>query len=274
MGTSIYEHIFFGKIIVPGAILFATIVLYRGFREFSDFILEKAQRDETGYRVKLQTFLPILSVTFYAVLCITSALLIMANLEINIIPILATSTVFSAVVGFAAQDTIKSFLKGIMLLIEENLYVGAYVKVGNMEGLVERLSVRALYMRGVDGSLYVIPYAVIDTITNYSKDYSYYYDELYFDAKDEIEKISSILVEVIENMRKEKYYQDKILSGVEIYGMKPFDLTGQKIFWRIKTSPDVYGKIVKYEIYRRLYYEYKKHNINVPVANSTVNVIS
>jgi small conductance mechanosensitive channel len=269
------ERIFHEKIVIVGIIL-ATIIAYKGFNELADSLLEKADGPDNcaGYKIKLQTFLPTVSAIFHIILFITAGLLVLANLGISIAPILATFTVFSAAVGLAAQDIIRSFLHGITFLIEEDLYVGAYVEINGMNGVIEKLSARVLYLRGDDGALYTIPYNVISVVTNCSKNYSYYYGTLQIHKEDDVDEISEILRQVVDGMQKEESYRDAILGKAEIFGLKPFDLFSLKIFWRVKTSPNAKGIIAKYEIYKRLYTMYKKHGISIPSANYIIHTDS
>jgi small conductance mechanosensitive channel len=249
-----------------------TIIIYKGFKEFANALLEKAETSvDVEYKTRLQTFLPTLSAIFFTILFVSSALLILSNLGFSIAPILAAFTVFSAAIGLAAQEIIRSFLHGITFLIEKDLYVGAYVSINGMNGVIEKLSTRVLYLRGNDGVLYAIPYCAIGIVANHSRDYSYYYGELHIGHADNIEDVSKILCRVIDEMKEEEHYRGATLGKAEIFGLKPFDLSGLKIFWRVKTSPDVSGSIVKYEIYNRLYSAYKKHGINIPTVNYVIN---
>ncbi|MDR1333691.1 MAG: hypothetical protein LBJ71_00535, partial [Holosporaceae bacterium] len=129
------------------------------------------------------------------------------------------------------------------------------------------LSTRVLHLRDDNGSVHVIPYSAISAITSYSKNYLYYKCELTFHENDDIQKISQLLISVVEDMKKEDKYKNIILSDVEIYGLKPFDLTGPKIYWKLKTTASASGTIIKYEIFRRLYSEYQKHGMRIPTIN-------
>jgi small-conductance mechanosensitive channel len=266
------DHDLCDKIMMTSAIVFMTIIIHKGFKEFANALLEKAETSiDTKYKTQLQTFLPTISTIFYVILFVSSALLILSNLGFSIAPILAAFTVFSAAIGLAAQEIIQSFLHGIMFLIEKDLYVGAYVSINGMSGVIDKLSTRVLYLRGDDGALYTIPYGTIGAVANHSKDYSYYYGELHIDHTNNIEDVSKILHQVIDEMKKEESYRSTIPGNAEILGLKPFDLSGPKIFWRIKTLPDANGDNVKYEIYNRLYSAYKKHGISMPTINYIIN---
>jgi small-conductance mechanosensitive channel len=267
IGVNLHAHIFHDSIVTIGGIIFVSIVLYKGFNEFADAMLEKAiDSNRTNDVTKLKTILPTVSAIFYVILFITSTLLVLSNLKINVAPILATFTVFSAAIGLAAQDIIRSFLHGITFLIEDNLYVGAYIKVDQKEGVVEKLSTRVLHLRDDNGSVHVIPYSAINAITSYSKNYLYCKCELTFNDNDDIQKISQLLINIVEDMKKEDKYKSVILSNLEIHGLKPFDLTGPKIYWKLKTTATASGTLIKYEIFRRLYSEYQKHGMHMPMA--------
>jgi hypothetical protein len=95
----------------------------------------------------------------------------------------------------------------------------------------------------------------------------YYRCELTFDDKDDIQKISQLIVKVVEDMKKEDEYKKVILGNVEIHGLKPFDLTGPKIYWKLKTTANSSGIAVKYEIFKRLYSEYQKYGMHIPTMN-------
>jgi small-conductance mechanosensitive channel len=268
VGINLKEHIFHTKAVTSASIIILTILTYRGYHEFIDTILENTRIDEKDYRIELETFLPTISTILHVILFSTSSLLILANLEINIAPILAAFTVFSAAISLAAQDIIRSFLHGITHLIEKELRVGAKVKINDCIGTIERLSVRAIYLRCVDGSLSTIPYSIVGTIVNYSQDYLAFYGNLRISPLDSVEEFSQMLRDVVEKVKNDDAHKDIIRGDVEIIGLQPFDLEGPQLFWKITASSDVRGQVVHYEIFRRLYEEYRKRRISLPVYNT------
>jgi small-conductance mechanosensitive channel len=270
LGIDLREHVFHDKFITISLIVFVNILIYKSFKEFTNAVLEKERNDPNSddYKTKLLTFMPTISVIFNTVLFGTSFLVILANFGIDVSPILATLAVFSASIGLAAKDVIQSFLQGLMLLIEKNLYIGEFVRINDVEGVIEKLSVRVIYLRNPDGRLHVIPYNLVNTITNYSKDYSCCNDELVVGSKEDVGKAIEILKKLIDKMKKEKEFGDKILGDLIIHGLKPFDMAGLKIFWNLKTTPDLSGRLLKYEIYRRLSAEFQKQGVSIPIANA------
>jgi hypothetical protein len=66
-------------------------------------------------------------------------------------------------------------------------------------------------------------------------------------------------------MKTEDKYKDVIIGEVEIHGIKPFDLTGVKIYWEVRTGV-CGGKFLSFEIYDRLVNEFHKNNIQIPLG--------
>lgn len=269
-GIDVKKYILHDNIITIFIALFITMILFKGFREYKEVILEKAENEDNEHYIKLKTFMPTISVVFYGLLIITSIMVTLSNIGINITPVLAIFSLFSAAVGLAATDIIKSFLHGVILLIERNLFIGEFIQINDeLKGVIEKLSVRVLYLRDDDGKVNIIPYSHINSITNFSKEYTIHSDSLLLSSSKDIDKAKKILINVVNSMKKDGPYKDVIIGDVVIHGMSPFDMAGVKIEWEIKT--DTTGSHVINEVYSRLINEFKKQKIEIPMANN-VNV--
>lgn len=251
-GFDVNSYVFneYFLIVVVGS--FITIMLCRAFNEVRDNILEKAEHGDKEHFNKLKTFAPTITIIFYFLVIVTAVLIILSNLGMNVVPIITSFSIVGAAFGLAAQDIIKAFLNGVVLLIEKSLYVGDYVDINDKSGTIERLSLRALYLRGVEGYLHTIPYNIITSVTNHSKGYRTWTSALRLVSFNDFEKASKILQEVVEEMKNEPMYKGKVFSGAKIYGLEQFDLTGVKIKWEVTTEPtlvhfvdDVYQRVAK-----------------------------
>ena len=267
-GVDIKKYIFHDKIMIIAWVVFITVVIFRGFHEFMDTILEKGADRKDSTCMRLETFMPILSITFNIILFCTATLIGLSNLGIDIAPVLATFTVFSASVGLAAKDIIRSFLQGVVLLLEKDLHVGELVKINGLTGIVERVSARVIYLRDICGSLYIIPYSSIEIITNDSKDYANCFFGLHVTQDADIAKISELIIESVREVKEQdKDYTNEIVSDAAVYGLKAFDLSGPILEWGVKMKPGLKSKTVQYRVYTRLNEKFKKHNISIPIAN-------
>jgi len=61
------------------------------------------------------------------------------------------------VLGFAFKDILSHFFAGLMLLLGRQFHIGDQIVVKEFEGTVERIELRALYLRTYDHRLVIIP---------------------------------------------------------------------------------------------------------------------
>jgi small conductance mechanosensitive channel len=67
----------------------------------------------------------------------------------------------SVAIGFAFKDIFENFFAGILLLIREPFRLGDFIEVDDVEGKVERITIRDTHIRKTDGELVVMPNATI-----------------------------------------------------------------------------------------------------------------
>lgn len=61
------------------------------------------------------------------------------------------------IIGFAFQDVLSHFFAGLLILVSRQFYIGGQIRVGEHEGIVERIDLRALYLRTADNRQITIP---------------------------------------------------------------------------------------------------------------------
>lgn len=63
----------------------------------------------------------------------------------------------SFVIGFATKDILNNLLSGVLILWQQPFRIGDYLFVGNNQGKVENIGVRATHLRKDDGEIILIP---------------------------------------------------------------------------------------------------------------------
>jgi hypothetical protein len=79
------------------------------------------------------------------------------GLGVDISSILATSAVVSLILGFALQATLGNFFSGISLEIERPIRVGDFIQKGPVEGRVEALKWRSLFILTERNTRVILP---------------------------------------------------------------------------------------------------------------------
>jgi small-conductance mechanosensitive channel/CRP-like cAMP-binding protein len=90
------------------------------------------------------------------------------TLQIDLLGLVTTSAVLTAVVGFAAQGLLKDLIAGLELQLGDDFAIGDLVDLGGVQGVVESVSWRDTSLRTIEGTRLVVPNSKVtdDVIVN------------------------------------------------------------------------------------------------------------
>lgn len=98
---------------------------------------------------------------------ITTILIILSELGVDIAPLIAGIGILGLGVGFASQTLVKDYISGFFILFEGQFNVGDEVEIGGKKGTVEELSLRSTILKDKEGNTHIIPNSKITTVTRY-----------------------------------------------------------------------------------------------------------
>jgi potassium efflux system protein len=142
--------------ISPGAILggialFAVgLLVTRGVRGW----LESRYLPKTGMDVGVRTSLAA-AVSYAGV--IVAILLAFAYLGLSFSQIALFASALSVGIGFGLQAIINNFVSGLILLVERPIKVGDWIAIGDLEGDVKAINIRATEIEMMDRSKLIVP---------------------------------------------------------------------------------------------------------------------
>ncbi len=84
-------------------------------------------------------------------------------------PLLAVSGVAGLAISFGSQNLVRDYVTGFLLQFEHQFGLGDAVRIGTVEGTVEDLTLRLVYVRAGTGALHIIPNGQITQVTNLSR---------------------------------------------------------------------------------------------------------
>ena len=79
------------------------------------------------------------------------------GLGFNITHLIATSAVLTIVIGLALQSTLGNLFSGLALELDRPVRVGDYLRRSPVEGTIESLTWRSIFLRASNGSVIVVP---------------------------------------------------------------------------------------------------------------------
>lgn len=230
-----------------------------------ELLFEKFGKDSA----RLDTLMPIIKNTVFSAFFLLMGLTILSEVGINVFPLLAGAGVVGFAIGFGAQTLVKDLLTGFIIIVEDLFKVGDVARVGGKIGLVERITIRKVQLRDLNGIVYTVPFSEISIVENLTKDYSFYVMDIGIAYREDPDEVIKILHQIDEELRADKEFADKILQPIEIFGLDQFGNSAIVIKARIKTKPIMQWTVGR-EFNRRMKYAFDKHNIEIPFPHQTI----
>lgn len=207
-------------------------------RVIDRFILKISKYHE-NYEIKKQlyTLKSIIKSIADTVIIIFAVMFILNNLGIDIRPILTAAGVLGVAVSFGAKRFFEDIITGFSLLLEGQIRVGDYVEIAGHQGVVEKADIKMIKLRDGQGRVHYIRNGMIDIVTNYTREYSYYMFDISVAYKENVEKVINVLKELGQEFQEQSELKNYILAPLEILGLDKFDDSAIVIKARFKTAP-------------------------------------
>ena len=101
-----------------------------------------------------------------------AAFVALAQLDINLGPLLAGAGIIGVALGFGAQNVVRDVLAGVFVLVEDQYGIGDIIDVGRASGVVENISLRVTKVRDVEGVLWFVPNGIVQEVGNKTQRWS------------------------------------------------------------------------------------------------------
>ncbi|MCS6892065.1 MAG: mechanosensitive ion channel [Rhodovarius sp.] len=196
-----------------------------------------AEDAATARSARVRTLLPLLRTAIAVTVMVVAGLNVLTQLGVNVAPLLAGAGVVGLAIGFGSQTLVRDVITGIFLLFEDAIAVGDVVTVGGLTGTVEDLSIRSIRLRAVDGSVHIVPFSAVTTVTNMTRDYAYALLDLSLPHEADTDRVAQLLKEVGDELRLDETFGEQVLAPIEVMGVERLTDLGIVMRARIKTVP-------------------------------------
>ncbi|HET8572635.1 MAG TPA: mechanosensitive ion channel family protein [Edaphocola sp.] len=105
-----------------------------------------------------QQMLPLLKDVLIVALWIMGFFIVLgAVFHVNIAALIAGLGVGGIAIAFAAKESLENLLASFMVMLDKPFMIGDWIKIDNIEGIIEKVGFRSSRIRSFDRSLIVIP---------------------------------------------------------------------------------------------------------------------
>lgn len=264
-----------GRLIVITIIIVVTIVLLRLLRSFIQRVIKQVLESREGTSRELSqraaTLSGIIESTGRAFIVFIAGLMILDNIGISLAPLLASAGIAGLAIAFGAQSLIKDTFNGFFILLEGQFGVGDFIRINEMSGTVEELSLRRTVMRSVDGAAITVPNGEIRMVENLSKGWSRAVIDVDVAPDADPQQVVRIFEEVLEAAQSDPELAGRILEPPDVLGMTGVEANRLTFRAFVKTQP-----LEQWSIQRELRNRIRDRLIDdgVPLPPRTIDVVS
>jgi small conductance mechanosensitive channel len=194
----------------------------------------------------------------------------LGTVGVNLAPLIAGAGVLGVAIGFGAQDIVKDFLSGVIMLVEDQYGVGDVIDAGAASGVVEEVSLRTTRLRDVNGVVWHIPNGSIGRVGNMTQEWSRMLIDVDVAYETDVDRAIELLGSVLERFQQRDDVRERLLGEpMEVWGVTALGDSSVSIRVVAKTVPGqqwALGRLFRQVVKREL----EAAGIEIPFPQRTV----
>ena len=179
--------------------------------------------------------------------------------------LIASLGVVGFVVGLAVQDTLKDFVAGMSIILENQYRVGDTITVKGFRGEVISLGIKSTKIKAYTGEVMIVPNHLIEEVVNHSLDKSLAVVDIPVSYDTDLKKLESILSNLFS-----KLSIDGITGDIKILGLESYDDSSISYRVVVDTIPMKHYQVER-ELKRAIKLELDKNGIEIPFPQVVVH---
>lgn len=223
------------SLVVVLAGVIATIVIRSAVRRWlarleSDY----AGSDEHERRERGQRFVTITQVVRFLSLItiwIVVVLTVMAIWGIPLTPLVAVAATLGVGIGFGAQNLVADVIGGFFILVEDQYRVGDVVRISDVAGKVEQITLRTTVLRDLDGNRHHVPNGHDGVVTNLTSEWTRVVMDVSVSYDTDLDHAMQVIYDEAHKLYLEEEWHDSFLDDPEMLGVE--ELAGSSINIRL-----------------------------------------
>jgi small conductance mechanosensitive channel len=137
--------------------------------------------------------------------------------------------------------------------------------------VVEHLSIRSIKLRATDGSVHIVPFSAVTTVTNMTRDFAFAVLDVTVAYSEDTDRVVQALKDIGAEIRAEAKWKPLIRDDIDVWGIDKLADSGVMIRARVKTEPAARWPVAR-EFNRRIKLHFDELGIRIPRPQPMVMV--
>lgn len=188
---------------------------------------------------------------------------------VDIKTILGGAAILGVAIAFGAQNLMRDYFNGFMILLEDQYELNDIVTINNTTGTVERVSMRTTMLRDLNGRAHFIPNGSINRVSNSTYEWSRAVFDVPVAYRENVDHVMTVILELAKELRQDAEFGPYILEEPVMLGVNSFDDFGVTIKFMLQTRADKMWS-VRREMLRRIKNKFDELGIKIPVPQRVI----
>lgn len=249
-------------------ILAVAAAVWIGIASLLEHKLTPAEDADPATVARANTLMGLFHTTLAIAIIIMTLMIVLAEIGINIGPLIAGAGVLGLAIGFGAQKLVQDVITGVFIQLENAMNTGDFVTAGSNSGTVERVGIRSVALRDLAGTYHIVPFSSVDAVSNYTREYGNHVGEYGIGYRESIDDAIVQLEAAFEEL-KEGPHKDNILAPMTVAGVTALADSSVNIRVVIKAAPGMQWAVGRaYNRLVKIYFD--KAGIEIPFPHTTL----
>jgi len=249
---------------IAGTLLLA-ILLIRLLKSFTKRLVQKAGAESTGRAARMreqqtQTFAGILYSGGMGLIAVVAILMTLSELHFDIRPVAAAAGLVSLALGIGAQSLVHDVINGFFIVFEDQFVVGDTVRIGEVLGRVEHITLRRTVVRDPQGAIITLPNGQIQQVANLSRDWAQVFLGITVAPDAPLNPPLAALDRAAAALRADAAWSAAIVDGPRVLGVDSLGPSGAKLVVQVRTAPNRQDDVAR-ELRWRISAQFEKEGI-------------
>jgi len=217
---------------------FILVVLRVSLRRIARVVVTKSRKARSSAVNRADTLalsFQSLATTLILAACV---LLVLQEAGLDVKTVLGGAAILGVAIAFGAQNLMRDYFTGFMMLLEDQYELGDLVTIGSITGTVERVNMRVTMLRDLEGRVHFIPNGQIGSLTNRTYDWARALVDIPVGPEEDVDRVMALLVEVAQELKADPEWADEVVDEPQMLGVDKFTESGVVVKLMLKTHPE------------------------------------
>lgn len=162
--------------------------------------------------------------------------------------------------GLGAQNTVRDLIAGCHIVLEDHYAVGDSVRIADVAGRVEQLTLRRTVVRDSRGAMVTVANGEIRHAANLSRDYSQAFLDIAVAIEESTDRTQQALEAASVGLRADPAWTQVLIDGPRVLGIQEYGPAACTLRLQVRTAPMRQEEVCR-ELRRRVQLEFQRRGI-------------